>query len=1026
MTELAHGVYDHVVTRRLASHLNGIDADLIARDTLDPADSHEVLARHIADLARRALKAVSGDGPDRLANQLSLTNRIATAIAEAAPRAVLDEDLLTTPAEALTAVVARPPAPREVRFPDRPGIPLSVGALLTNGRNQPRIGTEVVKEMASADSVDLLCAFIKRRGVLLIRDAVRELIARGGRFRIITTTYMGATEQAALDALVEMGADIRISYETRTTRLHAKAWQFHRSTGVSTAYVGSSNLSKSALVDGMEWNVRLSQVEQPSVLQMFQYTFEEYWNDASFERYDPADKAIHDRLTTALRHESGVEPNDLDVDIATVDVHPYPYQQEILERLDSERKVHNRHRNLVVMATGTGKTVVAALDYRRLRQSGLQSLLFVAHQERILTQSRRVFRHVLRDGAFGEMFVNGERPEQWRHVFASVQSLHRFDLDGIDPETFDVVVVDEFHHAEASTYRRILGKLRPRILLGLTATPERTDEQDIRHWFDGHTAVELRLWEALERQLLSPFQYFGVHDDVDLRQLAWKRGSGYTDAELERVYAGNDARVGIVLETLKDKVDMAQMRAIGFCVSIGHADYMARQFVAAGISAMAVHSEISRDARQTAISRLQSGDLRTLFTVDLFNEGIDLPTVDTLLMLRPTESATIFLQQLGRGLRLSDDKPYLTVLDFIGNQHANFRFDQRYRALTGATRRRIVEDVADDFPVLPPGCHIQLDRVAKEIVLANVRQMLRLPRRDMIAELRQMPQASLAHYLEETGFEIEDVYRRKTGRGWTGLRADAGLVPAGAHDDPALSVALGRILHFDDLDRVHALRALAQGQEQPGRLGAMMRQSLWGSIADSAGLARLAALPERRDELLQMADVLEERIQRVTERLDPDGQNPLRVHARYTRNEVCAAFGMAEPNIREGVKWLSEEQADIFFVTLTKTERHYSPSTMYQDRAITESLFQWESQSTTSTSSKTGQRYINHVGKGSTVHLFLRETKDADGDLGVPPYLYAGPMTYIEHSGDRPMRIIWKLTHPLPADIFHAARVATA
>jgi superfamily II DNA or RNA helicase len=1009
------------MTRALDRALGRIDRDLVGSENLDPADSHDVLARHIATIATRALKAVPGQGAARLEAQLSLANRIVDAIAAAAPRAVEADDLLMDPPTLLTAIVPRPPAPLEVRFPVRPETPLATGALLTNGRGQPGIGGEVNREMASADDVDLLCAFIKWHGVRLLQDSISDLVARGGRIRIITTTYLGATEQRALDRLAELGADIRVSYETRTTRLHAKAWLFRRASGAGTAYVGSSNLSKSALIDGMEWNVRLSQLEQAPILDTFAATFEEYWNDPGFELYDPNDVDDSERLRHALAKESNKPADDLPIDITSLDVRPYPYQQEILERLDAERTVHGRHHNLVVMATGTGKTVVAGLDYRRLRRTGIDSLLFVAHQERILRQSRGVFRQILRDGSFGELFVGGDRPREWRHVFASVQSLHRLNLNELDPERFDMVIVDEFHHAEAPTYQGLLKTLRPRILLGLTATPERADGLDIWHWFDGHTAIELRLWEALERQLLSPFQYFGVHDDVDLGAVQWRRGRGYDLAGLENVYTGDDGRARIILQAVRNTLDVRHMRGLGFCVSIKHADFMAERFHRAGIPSMSLHSQVSGDIQRAAVDQLERGDLKMLFTVDLFNEGVDLPTVDTILMLRPTESATVFLQQLGRGLRLADDKPCLTVLDFIGGQNGQFRFDKRYRALTGSSRRALARDVSNDFPTLPAGCHIHLDRVAKQIVLDNIRQALRLPRKGIIEELRQLGNVSLGGFLDETGLEIEDIYRRRNGRGWTGLREDAGLTTRSAVDDSALSTAIGRLLHFDDPDRLDALRGIANGVLPGGRFGAMLEQALGN------GIHNLAELPARQAELREVADVLAARIERVTERLDPTGLNPLRLHARYSRNEVCAAFGIADPtNLREGVKWLPEENADIFFVTLTKTEQHYSPTTMYQDRAITPTLFQWESQSTTSARSGTGQRYIHHAGRGSSVHLFIRETKEADGDLGVPPYLYAGPMTYVEHSGDRPMRILWKLDHPLPADIFHAARVAAA
>ncbi|MGC4805111.1 DUF3427 domain-containing protein [Micromonospora sp. DT233] len=1020
MTDLERGIHEHLITRQLAGYLRHLDPALIQHRPLDPADSHDYLTRHLATLISRALQAVPNDD-DKLHRQVDLANRIAQAITELDPDAATHGDQIADARNLLHAIAAPPTPPAQPTFPDRPTTPLSTGALLVNGRHQPRIGHEVNHEMASADSVDLLCAFIKWYGLRVVEPAIERLIARGGKLRVITTTYLGATDQRALDRLVELGADVKVSYETRTTRLHAKAWLFRRGNGLTTAYVGSSNLSKTALIDGVEWNVRISNVEQPHVIDTFTATFEDYWNDPAFEGYDTHRDG--ERLRHALR---GEKADDGVTQISNLDVRPYPYQAEILADLDAERQVHGRHRNLVVMATGTGKTVVAALDYRRLHKNKtVDSLLFVAHQEQILRQSLSTFRQVMGDGSFGEILVAGEEPRQWRHVFGSIQSLHRRN---INPEAYDMVIVDEFHHAEAPTYARLLERLRPRVLLGLTATPDRADGGDVRRWFDGRAAVELHLWEALERQLLAPFQYFGVHDDVDLSHLRWRRGQGYDQGELSGVYTGNDARARLVLRTVRDAVDVGRMRALGFCVSIAHAEFMAGWFTRHGVPSAAVTSQLNRAAQHELLREFKAGKLRVLFTVDLFNEGVDLPMVDTIMLLRPTESATIFLQQLGRGLRLDDDKPCLTVLDFIGGQHANFRFDLRWRALTGVSRRAIKEAVEQGFPSLPSGCHVQLDRVAKNVVLDNLKTALPTSKRGLVAELRQLGDVTLAEFLRETGLEIEDVYRSATIGGWAGLRRLAGLGASTPDaDDRELGRAIGRMLHLDDTDRLDLLVRVAAGERPPaGRLWNMLHFDLWGPNASLSSrderLARLWAQPARRAELGQVAEVLRDRIHRVTTPL-----GALRVHARYSRNEACAAFGMANPgSLREGVKWLPDERADLFFVTLVKSERHYSPTTMYADRAITERLFQWESQSTTSVASATGQRYVNHEEQGSTVHLFVRQTRVPDRDLGAPTYLYAGPMTYRSHSGDRPMRIVWELAHPLPGDMYSAARTIAA
>ncbi len=1051
MVGMEPGVYEELITHGVEAKLAGVEPNLIVRDVLDSSDADVLLSRHIGSLTQRALRSLperaKGDDRPLIDRQVELVNRIAAAIFESAPTATSTDDLAST--QQLREVLERIGAPGLPKMTARPEVPLSTSALLVNGRDQPRIGSEVQRELESADRVDLLCAFVKWHGLRVIEEQLAKLISRrsnrsdGPVLRVITTTYIGATERRALDRLVELGATVKISYETRMTRLHAKAWLFHRNTGYSTAYVGSSNLSKSALLDGLEWNVRLSEVDQGHLLDTFRATFDEYWEDPAFEPYDPSDPEQRARLDDALSAERG-EPSEIPLELTTLEVRPWGYQQEILESLSAERSLHDRARNLVVMATGTGKTIVAGLDYRRLADSGnVKSLLFVAHRDEILQQSRSTFRHIMRNGSFGERLISGERPTEWQHVFASIQSLARLNLDELDPERFDMVIVDEFHHAgpETRTYARLLQHLRPKVLLGLTATPERADGQNILEWFEGRIAVELRLWEALERGLLAPFQYFGVHDGTDLSQVQWKRGTGYATSDLSNVFTGHDMRVRIILQTVRDKItDIGRMRALGFCVSIEHANFMAKKFNEAGIPAVSVTSASGPNQRQAALQDLRSRKVNAVFTVDLFNEGIDLPEIDTVLFLRPTESATVFLQQLGRGLRLSDDKPCLTVLDFIGHQNTSFRFDLRYRALTGISRRSLARDVERGFPTLPAGCHLSLDRVANEIVLRNVKSALRIDWRGLTEELRRLGDCTLSDFLAETGIEIEDIYRSRHG-GWAGLRRAAGLEdrPAGL-DDRKLEGAFGRLLHIDDPERLDFLGELLNQPSPPaaptletreGRLFAMTHFLLWGwdeslDYADRR-MHDLWANGTRHDELREVVAVLRERLGRVTTPLDPSSATPLHIHARYSLAELLGGFGVPNPNTSRGsgVRWIEDKRADVFWFNLRKTEHHFSPTTMYADRAVSPTLFQWESQNATSSSSPTGSRYIHHVERGSSVHLFFRETKEADGQLGAPPYLYAGPATYVKHDGDRPMRILWRLEHELPADIFHAARIAT-
>lgn len=1017
---LPHGLYESVLDatleRRLETMLD-LETDIAS---VDSAEHSHVLTRHLASAVRQRL--VSEKDPAR---KLELANTILQFVRDASPR-------VEPPLRQLQAV-RRPAGPGEiVRYGNRPKTPLNDASLLTNAHGEPSLASELKAEIDSADTVDLLCAFVMWRGLRLLEEPLRQAAAVGVPIRVITTTYIGGTEREALDRLVrDFGADVRVQYNAARTRLHAKAWLFRRDTGFDTAYVGSSNLSTSALLDGVEWNVRLSRSATPDLLSKFEATFDSYWNSTEFERYDP--DLDRDRLDDALADARGARTGHrVTLDISGLEVTPFPYQQEILDAVEAERIVHDRHRNLIVAATGTGKTVIAALDYRRLCQDGKRPrLLFVAHRREILEQSQRTYREVLGDGAFGELYVAGARPERWQHVFASVQSLTSYGIETIPRDAFDIVVIDEFHHAEAKTYQRILHHLQPSELLGLTATPERTDGTDVRRFFDGRTAAELRLWDALGADLLCPFHYFVAADGTDLRQLSWKRGR-YDEAELENLFTGNDARSRIVLNELRDKVtDLGAMRALGFCVSVAHAEYMARVFNDAGIPARAVSGETQRGARDDALRALRTRQVNILFAADLFNEGLDIPSVDTVLFLRPTESSTVFLQQLGRGLRRTHDKAVLTVLDFVGFHRKEFRFDSKLRALTGARRTDLVKTVKDGFPFLPPGCSIQMDQQAQAIVLDNVKSQISNRWAQIVSELRVHGDADLAEFLEGSGIALSDVLRRGS-HSWTRLRRDAGLPSEpGSEREEALLKRVRAFAHVDDADRAQHYRRilrddapayddLAPGEQAFAR---MLFFSLWndggGHVDYNAGLQALRSEVAARREISAVVDISFSAARHVSVTLGGSlAWSPLRVHAQYQREEILAALNFPRnPNsFREGVWYSHELNVDAFFITLKKSESDYSPTTMYRDYPISPTLFHWESQSTTSVASATGQRYLSGT---STVLLFVRhEQKD---EFGTSPYMFLGPATYVSHTGDRPIAITWRLERPMPTDLFTLA-----
>jgi hypothetical protein len=561
----------------------------------------------------------------------------------------------------------------------------------------------------------------------------------------------------------------------------------------------------------------------------------------------------------------------------------------------------------------------------------------------------------------------------------------------------------------------------------------------VREFFGGRTAAELRLWDALGADLLCPFHYFAVADNTDLRRIGWSRGR-YDDAELTGLYTGNRARAAIVLAQLQDKVlDLGGMRALGFCVSVAHAEFMAQTFREAGVPALAISGSTAAAQRAHALQDLRDRRVNALFAADLFNEGLDLPGVDTVLFLRPTESATLFLQQLGRGLRRTRDKAVLTVLDFVGHHRKEFRFDHRLRALTGQTRRGLERDIERGFPFLPSGCQIVMDRQSQQIVLENIRSQVGNRWPQVVAELRSYGDQDLRTFLHESGLELSDVLR-KGRRSWTELRRAAGLPTRSGSDlEAALLKRIRAFAHVDDSERSGAYRRL-MADDAPSyadlspaeqRLARMLFFSLWpdGSNHESinVGLARLRREQAARDEMRAVIDLSFDEARHITVGLGASLRHvPLQVYGRYQREELLAALDYAsldrKPNsFREGVLHMPELNIDAFFVTLHKSEADYSPTTLYRDYPISPTLFHWESQSTTSVASATGQRYI----KGSSMKLLFVRQQNSD-ELGTSPYLFAGPAHYVQHTGDRPIAIVWRLDHALPSEFFAAATVAAS
>ncbi|QQL45376.1 DUF3427 domain-containing protein [Sulfuriroseicoccus oceanibius] len=1027
MSDLQLGIYERPLDIELEELLrNQPELKATLRKIDDEAAPH-LYAQFVGQLVQQALRIESAD------RRITLVNRLVELLSETEGLDFLARKQLLDRQESLLLEVTSTPE----SLP-RPALPVYTSSLHTGQGSDPPLEHELRAEIKTADSVDILVSFIKWSGLRLLLPAFKSLSERGIPVRIISTSYMGASDPNALEWLAKQpNVSVKVSFDTTATRLHAKAYHFVRKTGYSSAFIGSANMSHSAMTSGLEWTMKVTQQDMAHVLERFSAEFATYWESPEFERYTENDfsrfrQAIHRHRT----HDNGIPT-------FFAEIHPKPFQQRILEALNAARS-RGLKRNLIVAATGTGKTVISALDYQsRVQASKAQpKLLFVAHRKEILEQALGCFRTVLRDQNFGELLVDSYQPTEWQHVFASVQSLNsNKPWARLGPDHFDHIIVDEVHHGPASSYRAIFDDLKSTILLGLTATPERMDGASVLDDFGGEFAAEIRLPEALEEKLLCPFHYFGVTDNVDLSgDHLWRNGR-YDQTALDNVLTGDHLeareRLDMILAALERyHPEYRAARAVGFCASKNHAHYMADSFKKAGISAATILGDTPRDERKNLMRQFRDGKVTFLFTVDVLSEGVDVPEIDLVLFLRPTESLTVFLQQLGRGLRHAPEKECLTVLDFVGHTHRNYRLETKFTALLSRRRQRLDKEIEDDFPHLAPGCSIQLERVARERILHKIKSVLSNLNHFVPEVIKTWEQTStkpltFGNFLAETDLSPIDVLKRKT---WSEWKASAGLIPK--PEDPYITQgrkALSRIALRSD----PTLLTLIESQESRSRqsdekLETALHYLFWGRSGKELGMQ---SLDESRTRWLKnqslVADAKEIAAWRrsttphVMRECPLPYQHSLKLHAAYGSAEIKAAFELSSLEksgpAGQGVIHVKKQKTYIHLVTFRKEENDFSPSTRYQDYPISPTKLHWESQSTVTQSSPTGQNYIHFKERGYTILFFARLEKKTDGETS--PFVFLGPArSLISFKNDRPISMTWELEYPIPASLFEEAR----
>ncbi|MCT4592982.1 MAG: DUF3427 domain-containing protein [Anaeromicrobium sp.] len=1051
---LKDGLYEELINSKLNDELDRLHSIKdIKRNKIDLEESKNILSKYISEVIKKGLNYIREDTKNNkdeeiILKQIKACNHIIDNLSNIANEDSLKEYNISEKAEILMSLYSKINSARSVNDKlkiIRPTTSISESSLFTGSQIEPSMISEIKKEIVTCDSIDMLVSFIKWSGLRLILDDLKEFVKKSdNKIRIITTSYMGATDYKAVEELSKIpNVKVKVSYDTKRTRLHAKAYLFKRETGFTTAYIGSSNLSNPAMTNGLEWNIKVSEKDSLHIVKKFNATFESYWNDNEFVLFNGEDEKDKNILKEALNN-SFTKENDFNFNL---DIHPYYYQKEILERLEAERTLFGRHKNLLVAATGVGKTVISAFDYKRFMKSNPKNnrLLFVAHREEILKQSRDTFRAILKDSNFGSLHVGSYKLDSLEYLFMSIQSFNSTKLyEKITPDYYDFIIVDEFHHAAANSYEKLLKYFKPKELLGLTATPDRMDGKSIYEYFDDKIAAEMRLTEAIDKKLLCPFQYFGVTDEVDLSKVKWKRG-GYDKSELSNLYTENHIRVIQIINSLNKYVNsIEEVKGLGFCVSVEHAKFMAHVFNKKGIKSICLHGQSNKEERESAKDKITKGEIKFIFVADLYNEGIDIPPINTVLLLRPTESLTIFLQQLGRGLRNYEGKECLTVLDFVGQSHKNYNFEEKFRALIGKTKYSIKYSIENEFIHLPKGCYIKLEKQAKEYILRNISQA-RNTKNNLLIKMRTFAndtdmKLTLENFLNYYQMELIDFYSSSVNRSFYHIKSIIEDREFQINKEQEKTIKRFKNLFYinsrrfikfsiDLIMNIEKVSIMDLTKEQKILLN-ILYYSFYsnnpfkeGLTCSLEGLKKIFNEEYIKDEVIDILNHNYNKICFVDERVDLGFASGLDLHCTYTKDQILSGLDYynekQSPAMREGVKYIADKKLDVFFITLNKSDKDFSPSTLYDDYAINEILFHWQSQSRTTVQSPTGQRYINHKEKNSKIVLFVREYKNKNGITS--PYTYLGKASYVRHYGDRPISFEWKLEKQMPANMISSA-----
>lgn len=900
-------------------------------------------------------------------------------------------------------------------------------------------------------------AFVTFGGVQLFADVFNKLEKDGVIGKIITSTYLTFSEPKAIRKLNSFNnIELKLHYGDKQG-LHAKAYIFEFEESFKVI-IGSSNLTEKALKSNIEWNVMTITKKGQPFFDSVQEEYEDIWNrldpfeESRFKKY--IDQYNSNREQRKQYNHTITLPTQANFTITQNSM-----QKEAIENLDFIRKQDGK-RALVVAATGTGKTYMSAFDVKNVQP---KKVLFVVHRENIIDAAIVSFKDVLGKQIYYNKYLGTLKDKEADYIFTTNLTISK-DLYSFDRNHFDYIIIDEAHHASASTYQQIINYFTPKFLLGMTATPERMDDGNIFEIFDYNVGIEVRLDKAINSNLVVPFHYFGITDieDVDL-----------SDVDIDNIAEVSkrlqvNKRTDFILEKMElFGYDGEKLKCIGFCVDINHAKYMSDSFNAREIESIAITGLTDVAKRKEYFDRLEDekDDLKVIFAVDVLNEGIDIPSVNQVLMLRPTNSPTIFIQQIGRGLRKFEDKKYLTILDFIGNHNRSFLVSIALHGERYANKDSIKIDVKQDFSLSPRNVFIQMDEISKERIIEQLNQtnfnQLKYLKQDY-SEFKasrngRIPYKLMDYFVQEGAPDPLKFakYDKKSYLLFLKRMERDNPVVERLNQDKLLFKVTQSLHEFLPLVRPHEFLILRylMGHDEVNfeELNKQIQDLTGGNQTENTSHALKVLNHERYDSsqisrLIQMIIVegddikLSSQIKSIIENLekykivediinyglkryfDSFGKEDygypfLKRYSEYTMQEVGMLANIENKlSSFRGQGVLSYGKNYFLFVDLHKDE-DIKDSINYNDKFIDYSTFQWESQNNTSQESRVGKRFINHKEQGYHLHLFVRKMSEIDGSS--LPYLYLGKVDVQSYQNNKPIEFIFKLRNNVPYEIYN-------